>query len=103
MLLRRTKELVSNLPVKRVYICKIKMTEFQQKIYHTLYPQAKNLKTTKKYNAARQMASSVKTCFRWTITQMRKIPEEIRLEIAEKSDKECSGKVNSFFSFSPDS
>ena len=103
MLLRRTKELVSDLPPKRVYICKIKMTQYQKRIYEALYPQAKDIKSTKKYNAARQMASSVKTCFRWTINQTRKIPEEIRLDIAEKSDKECSGNVNSIFSFLPDS
>lgn len=91
MLLRRTKNLVTNLPAKRIFVCKIQMSEFQQRIYHMLYPRTSDIKTTKGYNSARQMASSLKTCLRWELNKLRRIPEAIREEIAEKSDKECSG------------
>ena len=93
MILRRTKNLVTNLPAKRVYVCKIQMSLFQKKIYHILYPRTEDIKTTKGYNAARQMATSLKTCLRWQLNKLRRIPEAVREEIAEATEEDCSGNV----------
>ena len=103
MLLRRTKNMVTDLPAKHIYVCKIKMSPFQQKIYHILYPRTEDIKTTKGYNSARQMATSLKTCLRWEMNKLRRIPEAIRIEIGEKTDEECSGNFAKLLHIFPDS